>query len=145
MWCQNPEYWVSFPYLMVCYNLQTLFKNSCILIFFLPDGLLFFSFALQQLECHNFNKDTAPFYLISHHQFWLYKRKVIKRDFLAHLDSCDLFFSQIFFFFLFKGMTHHFDPYWLFPVNPRVFHSLWKEVKYFTLIIHKSIGLQIPT
>lgn len=36
--------------------------------------------------------------------------------------SWPVFFHR-FFFFLFKGMTHHFDPYWLFPVNPRVLNS----------------------
>jgi len=38
------------------------------------------------------------------------QRKAAKRDFLAHLDSHDLPFLQLVFFFLFKGMTHHFDP-----------------------------------
>lgn len=67
-----------------------------------------------------------------------------KRLFGSPWFSWPVFFHR-FFFFLFKGMTHHFDPYWLFPVNPRVLNSLWKKVKYFTLIIHKSIGFQMPT
>lgn len=89
-------------------------------------------------------RDTAVFQLPSHHLFLLYKGRW-QKDTLAHLDAHDPPFLQLGFFFLFKGITHHFDPYWLLPTNLRVPHSLWKEVKYFTFIIQKSIGFQIPT
>lgn len=125
-----------------CNDQQTLSKNSSIFHFF--SSCYFTPLPFSKWNAASLLEILLHFGSLHIICFCFTKEDGKKRLFGSPWYSWPAFFTVVF-SFLFKLITHNCDPYWLLPTNLRVCHSLWKEVKYLTLIIQKSIRFQVPT